>query len=191
MAKEILKERESALEYEFFHKVDEQLWQQLKDKLQFEEQEKALADATGITDEGVLLELVQLGISNETIFALSLFPLVWVAWSDGEIQPKERDAILEAAHDIGHERDSASHHLIDTWLDHKPSEAIHKAWQDYVHAICETATPELRETLKHNAVKRTRDVAQATGGILGFHKISREQEAVLKEVERAFERTTG
>ena len=187
MSKDILRDRESALEYEFFHKVDVQLWSKLKENLKLQEQEKALADATGIADESVLHELVELGINNDTLFAFSLFPLIWVAWADGEIQPQERKAILEAAHSTGHGRDTASHHLIDTWLDHEPSEAIHQAWKDYVHAICEAATPELKATLKQNALKRSRKVAQAAGGILGLHKISREEEAVLKEIEATFD----
>ena len=48
--KEILRDRENALEYEFFHKADEQLWQQLKDQLKCEKLQQALTDATGIIE---------------------------------------------------------------------------------------------------------------------------------------------
>ena len=185
--KEILKDRENALEYEFFHKVDEQLWQQLKDKLKCEKRQQALTDATGITDDAVLAELVELDISCETIFALSLFPLVWVAWADGKVAEKERQAILESAHSSGHERDTASHHLIETWLEHEPSEEIRMAWKDYVQAICHTISPVAQQTLKRDVLERARQVAKTAGGFLGFHKISHAQETTLLEVEKAFD----
>ena len=60
MTKDIFKDRESALEYEFFHKVDEELLEKLKAKLNFEKREHALADATGIQDEAVLARLHEL-----------------------------------------------------------------------------------------------------------------------------------
>ena len=187
MTKNILADRERALEYEFFHRVDQKLLQQLKDELQFAEKEKALSDATNITDESVLEELVKLDINSETLFALSLFPLVWVAWADGTIEDKERQAILEAAHCSGHERDTASHQLVESWLDHEPSDQLLHAWKDYVHHCCKTLTPETRESLKRDVVSRARRVAEAAGGILGFHKISHAEAELLDEVEKTFD----
>jgi len=187
MSKNVFKDRESALEYEFFHRVDDELLARLKAKMDFEQQEHALADATGIKDEAVLAELVELGISSETIFALSLLPLIWVAWADGKIADKERDAILQAAHSTGHERDTASHHLINEWLNHEPAETLKTAWKDYVHALCETVSPDIKAMIKRDVVERSRKVAESAGGILGFHKISEKQQAVLKEVADTFE----
>ena len=188
MSKNIFKDRESALEYEFFHRVDDELLARLKAKLDFEQQEHALADATGIKDEAVLAELVELGISSETIFALSLLPLIRVAWADGKIADKERDAILQAAHSTGHERDTASHHLIDEWLNHEPTEKLKRAWEDYVHAICETISPNAKAMLKNDVIERSRRIAESAGGILGFHWISEGQQAVLNEIAETFDR---
>ncbi len=187
MSENIFKKRENALEYEFFHRVDQELLAKLKAQLDFEKQEQALTDATGIKDEAVLAELVGLGIRSETIFALSLFPLVWVAWSDGKIAETERKAILEAAHSSGHERDTASHQLIERWLDHEPGDTLRIAWKDYVQAARETLTGEASLALKDDIVQRTRAVAESAGGILGFHKISDEQNEILAEVEATFE----
>lgn len=187
MPQNIFQKRESALEYEFFHRVDEQLLARLRAKLDFEKQEQALADATGIHDEAVLEELAGLGIGAETIFAMSLFPLVWVAWADGNVEETERRAILEAAHSAGHERDTASHELIDRWLDHEPDADLMTAWKDYVGALCATLTEESRQTLKQDVMDRTRAVAKCAGGVLGFHRVSAAQNEILEEVEAAFE----
>ena len=74
MTTDIFRTREQALEYEFFHKVDDELWEDLRHKLDLEDRRHALADATGITDEDVLTELVELDLNSETLFALLLFP---------------------------------------------------------------------------------------------------------------------
>jgi hypothetical protein len=179
-------DRERALEYEFFHRVDERLLRELREKVEFEQQEKAIADATGIVDEAVLAELVEVKVTAETIFALSLFPLVWIAWADGSIKEEESKAILAAAHSGGHERDTASHKLIESWLKQQPDAKILQAWKDYVHALCQVLSSEAVAALKQDILARTRQIAEAAGGVLGFHKVSRAEAEVLAEVEQTF-----
>lgn len=120
----------------------------------------------------MLAELVEVNVTAETIFALSLFPLVWIAWADGGIEEEESNAILAAAHSRGHERDTASHQLIESWLVREPDAKILQAWKDYVHALCQVLSSEAVGTLKQDILARTRQVAEAAGGILGFHKVS-------------------
>ena len=90
---------------------------------------------------------------------------------------------------VGMERANVllSHHLIETWLEHEPSEEIRRAWKDYVQAICHTISPVAQQTLKRDVLERARQVAKTAGGFLGFHKISHAQETILLEVEKAFE----
>jgi len=45
--------------------------------------------------------LIASGISPDTIAAVSLIPLVAVAWADKKLEAKERDAILNAATEAG------------------------------------------------------------------------------------------
>ena len=100
MSTEIFKKRESAFEYEFCHKIDQQLLQKLREKLEAEQRQKTLARSTGITEESVLQELDSLEISGEHLIALSLYPLVYVAWADDDVDERERDAVLSAAESI-------------------------------------------------------------------------------------------
>ena len=46
---------------------------------------EALAAATGFTDEALLNELIDSGITATTLVALAMVPLVMVAWSDADI----------------------------------------------------------------------------------------------------------
>ncbi len=187
MTTDIFQVREKALEYEFFHKVDERLLQRLRQNMEFAKRRLALADATGIGDEAVLNELVELDISSETVFALSLFPLVWVAWADGRMDHRQRQAILDAAHSTGHERDTASHQLIETWLDHKPDAKLQTAWKDYVHFVCQSVSDATRQSLKEDVLGRARQVAEAVSFIYGFHRVEEVQDAILREIEKAFD----
>ncbi len=189
MSTDMLQVRERALEYEFFHKVDEDLWRKLREKLEFDNRRQSLAETTGITDEVVLDELVASNISGETMMALSLFPLVWIAWSDGHIEPDERAAILAAAVAAGHERDSASYHMIELWLDHRPQASLQAAWQDYVHYLARTMPPAAYEGFKHNVLHSSRQLADTICFRYGFHDAESAQDAILDQIEATFRAT--
>ena len=185
MANNIFQTRERALEYEFFHKVDEELWRKLRENLEFSKKRNAIVDATGIKDETVIRELIKLDVDAETLFALSLFPLIWVAWSDGVLYIRQRLAILDAAHSTGHERDTASHFLINAWLDHQPDEKLQVLWKEYIRSICQTLSPEGRESLRNDVLARARQVADSVS-VSYFHEAEQSQMAVLAEIEEAF-----
>ncbi len=93
-----LEERGRALEDEFFHKENTAKLAAMKAKLESQSNKEELRKASGMTDDDVLDRLVALGMRADTIAALSLVPLVAVAWADGEIQDDERSAILQGAH---------------------------------------------------------------------------------------------
>ena len=88
MSREIIKERERAFEYEFCQKVDQEFPQPRGEKLHVNERLQALADATGIVDQSVLLELDEIGINSNFVGALSLYPLVYVAWADRQARTR-------------------------------------------------------------------------------------------------------
>ena len=54
-----------------------------------------------VADDAVLEKLANFGMDASTLAALSLAPLVLVAWADGEVDAKERDAVLAAAAEVG------------------------------------------------------------------------------------------
>jgi len=186
VSRQVLKDRERALEYEFFHRVDEQLLEQLREKLKSEERREALCKATGITDQAVLQELDDVGVSSETYLAFYLFPLVHVAWADKKVEPQERDAILEEAESIGHSHDTESYHMLQRWLDREPGEEMFTAWKDYVHAMSDGVSVETYDALRRNVMEDARRVAKAAGGILGVHKISGAESKVLEELDEVF-----
>ena len=185
--KDPLADRRKALEEEFFRKENARLAADFRLKRLTEESKAAMSRRSGISDDGVLDKLVELGIGEDTLAALALVPLVEVAWADGKMDAKERDAILKGAEAEGVEPGSAAFALLQDWLDNRPPPRLLAAWRDYIAALCEEMLPEDRKVLKREVLARARAVAEAAGGFLGLGgKISLEEEQVYGILETAF-----
>jgi hypothetical protein len=151
------------------------------------DQRQALAAVSGIDEGRVLDLLVDLGITAESFAALTLAPLVAVAWADGRVDAKERDAILAAANDAGLDPTELSYMLLSGRLAEPPPEQLMEAWHAYAAMLKQTLSPADLADLKRNVLDRARQVAEASRGRLGLGpKISREERALLDELERAF-----
>jgi hypothetical protein len=182
-----LDDRRKALEAEFFRKESERLVADMRLKRMTDESKAAMARVSGIEDDAVLEKLVELGIGAGTLAAMTLVPLVEVAWADGKMDPKERTAILKGAEAQGVAPDSDAFALLEDWLDNRPPPRLLGAWRDYVGALCEQMLPEDRRELKREVLARARAVAEAAGGFLGMGaKMSREEEQVYGILETAF-----
>ncbi|MDH3689658.1 MAG: hypothetical protein OEU36_09305 [Gammaproteobacteria bacterium] len=187
MSQEFLGDRKKALEDSFFAKESDKLRDELKQQEEVKASKESLSEASGITDSAVLEQLIALDIGSDTVAAISLVPLVEVAWADGDVDDKERDAILVAAEAAGIGRDSASGQLLDSWLAERPDRSVLSAWKEYVGALSATLNVEGKNTLKRDLLGRARSVAEAAGGFIGLgNKISKSEQDVLDELDRAF-----
>jgi len=187
MAAEFLGDRRQALEASFFHFQNEKLLDEFRQHLQAMERKAQLADASGIHDEAVLARLVELDIRPETLAAVALVPLVEVAWADGRLPPKNREAVIKAAEQAGMTADDDAHQLLEAWLKQKPGDELLETWRQYVRALCDRLDDTEAERLKHDLLDRAQAVAAATGGLLGIGRVSAAEKAVLEKLARAFE----
>ena len=189
MPHEAFRAQARVLENEFFAKRDAQKLAALRKEIAARAERQGLQKVTGIPDEAVLTTLVDAGITAETLAALALVPLVLVAWADGELDAKERDAVLEAAaaHDIDDE--GPAYQLLATWLIAPPDLSLGIAWREYAAAFREILPAEVVVALHDWVMSRARNVAAATGGFLGLgSKISAKEQAVLDDLESVFKR---
>lgn len=186
MSSELLEDRRKALEEAFFRKESERLRSELQARRERENRESALGEASGISDRDLLTRLVGLGIEAETVAALSLIPLVEVAWADGKMEDRERDAILRGARASGIEPGSPSDGLLELWTQERPSAALMVSWKSYIGAVSKELSAEQRWRLEETLIGRARAVAEAAGGFLGIGKVSGAEETVLEEMKRAF-----
>lgn len=179
--------RERALEEAFYRKVDAELLEGLRSRLAKDQKLEQLAADTGIHDESVLQELLDLNFTPQNLLALWLVPLTQVAWSDGRVDRSEREAVLEALHKHGYTAESPAWHLLESWLDHEPCEEVLQAWKDYARATVEAAGEKRLMLLRHEIRNRAREVAEAAGGILGFHSVSAAEQSVLDQIDEALQ----
>ena len=183
-----LEERGRALENQFYEKENREKLAAMKAKLDAQKSKEELRKASGMTDDAVLDRLAALGMRANTIAALSLVPLIQVAWADGAIQDNERTAILQGAHGKGLEQGSDGYELLQSWLKKRPDTGLIEAWEAYIKALASQLNDEQNKLLKNQIVGFAKMVAASAGGFLGIGKVSASEEKALLRIESAFAR---
>jgi tellurite resistance protein len=182
-------DREKSLEDQFFARQSQELKRKLREKQEREQTRKELRRIAVVTDEQTIDRMIELGIGADTWAAISLVPLVEVAWADGKIDKKERQAVMAAAEANGVMPGSPAHQILSGWLEHRPDARLLGAWGEYIVELCAAITPEEKHRLRDELLQRARSVAEQAGGFLGLgNKISPEEQLILDELRKAFER---
>lgn len=189
MGDDSLQDRKNALDEAFYREGTEALRLQLELRRAEEDALEDLADASGIHDEAVLRRLAGLGIRADTLAALTLIPLIEVAWADGEMDSREREAVLSGAESSGIPRKSPSYGLLQIWIEDPPASDLVDAWREFIGALCRELDDEQAEHLRSNVLGRARAVAEAAGGFPDASpSISKEERTALESLGRAFRR---
>ncbi len=150
----------------------------------------ALANLTlsdGPDDSAWAGQLVGLGIDTGTIAALTLIPLIEVAWADGKMEENERRAVLAGAEANGIATNSPSFRLLEMRLSDPPKPDLVAAWRQYIATACKALSFEGKLRLKSSILGGARNVAESAGGFLGFRSVSPAEERVLSRLEQAFD----
>jgi hypothetical protein len=184
----ILSDRRQALEDAFFAREEAKHLAELRAKLAAQKSRDELKAVSGIEDDKVLDKLLELDLSAQDVALISMIPLIQVAWSDGSLEPAERDAVLKAASDQGVKAGSHSHQLLEHWLEKRPTDRLYQTWHDYVEAVAGQLGDVELEILRESLVGLAHDVASAAGGILGLGKISDAEQKILSDIEQTLSR---
>ncbi len=179
-------ERQKALEDAFFKDQEKKQLAALRAEQDKREAKELMREASGIADDAVLDKLIELELHAESVCAMTMVPLVRVAWADGSVQDKEREAILKAADNKGIASGSPAFELLESWLTHQPGPDLASAWTDYIGALSAQLTDGQRSALSGMIAQRARAVAEAAGGFLGMKTVSASEEAVLADITKAF-----
>ena len=178
-------ERGRELEEAFFRRLNEKTTADLRAREQQAQARDSISKLTGITDTALLDTLLALNLSPATVAAFGLLPLVEVAWADGVVDAKERQAVIDAALKAGLSGDGLD--VLTQWLEHQPSAELFTTWQNYARAVTAKLTESDKQLMKHEMLGRARTVAEASGGVLGLgNKVSSNEAAVLKKIEDSF-----
>jgi hypothetical protein len=184
---EILRDRGRSLEDEFFRREDARLKEKLRESAQREGAREALARASGIKNPEIVERLLALGVRPETVTALSLVPLVEVAWADGSLDDNERRVILERAGASGLAPGSTEHSLLQEWLTRKPDPKLLTAWTELIKGLGQQLSRDEVAALKAALLERARTVAGSSGGFLGMgSKVSAAEAEMIKRLDSSF-----
>lgn len=139
-------------------------------------------------NDALLEQLSELNIHVDNHRVLALLPLVFVAWSDGQIQQAERELILDVAknHDFV---DEGGKGLLELWL-REP--LTPEYYQKGFVVLKELARRERdpgasmdAETLQE-LIALSLDVAKAAGGLFGMAwSVCAEEEVALAQIAAA------
>ena len=186
MTKDAFDERRKSLEEQYFQKKEGQLVDRLKAVFHKKIDKESIRQTTGITDERLLDDLVELELSGELMSAFKLYPLVEVAWADGKVDEREIRAVLDAAHRYGAERGSAAYRLLENALQSGPRDESRKVWYLYASELRKVLNAKELDTFRNDLVAAAREVAEASGGIVNLaFTVSGNEKKVLDAVLRS------
>jgi hypothetical protein len=184
---EFLGDRRRIQEEEYFQRQEQELIAKLHQTGREEATRARMAERSGVADQEILRDLKTLGYTPDTVMLLHLVPLLQIAWAEGGVSDRERALIVEAARVGGIEAGSAADNQLATWLATRPSADFFEGTLRTIGAILQTRPLEEREPSRRDLLSYCTAVASASGGILGFGKVSPEERKVLTRVSQEFE----
>jgi hypothetical protein len=182
-----LRDRGNALEEEFFRKQNAELVARLRATEARDQARQHMAAATGISDQAVIDELLDHGVTHATVAALALAPLVAVAWADRRLEEKERRAVLQEGAQAGVNPGTAEYELLESWLSEQPPASLMSTWATYARLIGESLGTDQRKEFRQTLLHRCELIANAAGGFAGIGRLSAEERAVINQIEAALQ----
>lgn len=183
--------RGRALEEQYFRKREQELIEKLRKRGEEEAARRRLAEQTGVVDEEILQDLQALGYTPETVMLLHLVPLVQVAWAEGHVSDSERELITAAARSRAVAPNSPADRQLADWLMRRPSDEFFEKTLRAIAAILQARPPEEREASRRDLLSYCTAIASASGGILGFGKVSDQERELLARLASTLERAHG
>jgi hypothetical protein len=174
--------RGQALENEYFQRVDQQLLKELRESEARATRLAELMKATGLHDEEVASHLLDADIDASNVAALTLTPLVFVAWASGTVSAEERQGVISAALRRGVNSDATAFRLLEQWLQNRPRRELWKLWTEYARALHESLPAATADKLSQRLMEQAELVAKASGGFLGMGKVCAAEQRVLDEI---------
>lgn len=182
MEKDSLGERGRALEEDYFRKKDRELVEKMRKASEEGLARQEMGKATGLTDPAVLAELQSLGFTPETVSLLPLVPVLHVAWAEGGVTDEERASLLKLARARGITDGSSADRQLSAWMTQRPGDAVFSGAGRLIRALLDANSATLGNLSADDLVQYAESIASASGGILGFGKISSEEKSLLANI---------
>lgn len=163
----------------YFDTLEDQIVSRLHQEAETDEARASLLRATGIRDPRLIDELTKMGITADVLIALRLLPLVLVAWAGDRTDAKEQEAIRDEATSLGILEGSEAWVVLENWLRRRPPGISVDAWKRYTQNTLSQMSPSSANRLIELTRRQMTVVARASGGVLGFGKISAKEREMI------------
>lgn len=182
-------------ESDFQHMLDsmfaaenEELLAKLREQIKHDEQLEELSKAIGIDDKDLVQSLMDLGITAHSMAALTMYPMVCVAYADSVLNLEERDLIMKMASEWNMKPGDPGFEVLNHWLVEGPTEDGFAVWKKYIQAVMAQMTPQQVADLKLSIMNRSNAVATAVGDVLGRfgNRTNKAEDALLTEIASVF-----
>lgn len=171
-------------EEEYFRRKDRELVERMRQAAAADRARQELEERSGLHDPVLLQELQALGFTPETCELLPLVPIIQVAWAEGGISDEERSLIVRLARERGIPAASACDEQLTAWLATRPSDDVFARATRLIRAMLDTPDAQARLSAD-DLLQHCEEIAAASGGVMGFRKISAEERALLGEIAEA------
>ena len=175
-------DRRRVQEDEYFHKRDQELTERARLRAHEDAARARLAEQADVFDQGMLGNLQNLGYTAETVMLVHVMPLVGVAWADGQVTDLEREMIVAAARLDGVEAGSTADAQMAEWLTNPPSDALRDDSLHVLGAMLRMRPAAERAVAERDLISSCTHVASASGGVLGYGRISDQERQVLNRI---------
>ena len=172
-------------EEEYFRRKDRELVEKMRQEAAASRARQELEARSGLHDPALLQELEALGFTPDTIGLLPLVPIVQVAWAEGGVSPEERTLIERLARQRGIDAGGAAGRQLSAWLETRPSEDVFARARRLIRAMLDEPGEARQDVSVDDLIRQCEEIAAASGGVLGFRKISPLERALLGEIEAA------
>jgi hypothetical protein len=159
-------------EDEYFRRKDRELVERMQKEAVLNHERQELEARSGIHDPALLQELQALGFTPETVSLLPLIPIVQVAWAEGGVTDAERSLILKFARERGIHQGGAADEQLAGWLANPPSEEVFTRATRLIRAMIDDPSAAHSGLRVDDLIHRCEEIASASGGVMGFRKIS-------------------
>lgn len=175
-------DRAHSLEEEYFHRKEREIIDKMRVRAAADEQRRRLGEKAGVADEEVLRDLEALGYTPETVMMLYLVPVIQTAWAEGGVSQKERDLIVKAARLRGITEGTPCDQQLNLWLAVRPSDDVFEKSLRAIRTILQAQPADAREASEKDLLSLATAIATASGGIVGFHAVSKEERQILEHI---------
>jgi hypothetical protein len=172
-------------EDEYFRRKDRELIEKMRQATAANQARQALEESSGLHDPELLQELESLGFTPGTMALLPLVPIVQVAWAERGVSEEEQNLIIRLARERGIAPGSAADHQLAIWLQQRPSEDVFARAARLIRAMLDSPDAGPRNVRVEDLLQHCEEIAAASGGVLGFGRISAEERALLAQIASA------